>query len=90
MMRRSSFDVFMDVLVVFYEYDNLRVDKVMRKANLNNTAQREIIDKLVIMGVLSVSDDKFFFLNKSFEEKLNVIIVNYKKSKELYNEVYKQ
>ena len=87
-MIRSKFDVLMDVLVVFYEHNSLCVDSVIRKAGLNNSSQREVIDKLLLMGVLSISNDKFLFLTNSFEQKLNKIIIFYKKSKELYDEVY--
>ena len=87
--KRNDFEIFMDVLVVFYEYNNLKATTIIRKANLNNSWQREIIDQLLVAGIIGVDSDNFLFLNSSFEDKLNGLIVSYKKSKELFSEVCK-
>ena len=86
---RSKFEVFMDVLTIFYEYKSLKACVLIRKASLTNHYQREIIDKLIYLGVISVNNKNFLFLRDGLDEKLNDLIVSYKKSKELYVEVYK-
>lgn len=86
---RSKFDTFMDVLILFYEFKSLKVSSLISKASLSNQSQREIVDQLLISGIIGVSNNNFLFLIESYEQKLLPIIIAYKKSRDLFNEVYK-
>ena len=51
--RRSKFDIFLDILVVLYEYNNISMEVLIRKANLCNGYDKELIDLLMINKSIS-------------------------------------
>lgn len=86
---RSEFDVLMDVLVVFYEYNNLNVSKLYHKANLCTAVRREVIDKLVVSGFVGVNNNSFLFLTSKGERLVSEVVPKYKKCQEFYHNLVK-
>ena len=85
--RRSKFDVFLDIVIVLYEYNNIKMDVLIRKANLCTGYQKEIIDLLVVNGLVSVTNDNFLYLSSVGEEVVGEIVPGIKKAVNIYNKV---
>ena len=85
--RRSKFDVFIDIMLVFYEHKSLKMDVLIRKANLCNGYQKELIDWFLVKGLVVVTNDNFLYLSSVGEELVAKIVPGIKKAKELYNMV---
>jgi len=85
--RRSRFEVFLGIVVVMYEFNKLKMDVLIRKANLCNGYQKEFIDLLLVHGLLGLTPDNFLYLTSYGERKVGLIAPGIKKAKRLYAKI---
>jgi len=87
-LRRSGYEIFMDCCCVLYEYKVVKIDELVRKANLGSIWRDQIIDFMLVNNYCSLIDNKLLSLTKKGEEITN-LAPNYKKSHKFYIKNYR-
>lgn len=83
-MHRSRFEVLMEVLVVFYEFDNFNISTLMRKANIKTPTKTDIVDLLIAKGLVGLNNKSFLFLTDKGKLLVSSVVPKYKSLKSFY------
>ena len=86
--RRSGFEIFMDCCCVLYEYQVVKIDELVRKANLGSIWRNEIIEFLIINKYCLLVQNNILVLTPKGREITNQA-PSYKKARSFYLKNYK-